>query len=81
MAAPAADEGRSATAMEGRRRLMLATAACHAAVKVPETLAPEKLEWLVKRLLTCRSPLRCPHGRPTMLRFEHRALERRFGRP
>ncbi len=79
----AAGEGSEAgpAGIEGRRRRMLATAACHAAVKVTASLAPEKTAWIVSRLLECRSPAKCPHGRPTILRGSHRELERRFGRP
>ncbi len=75
------EEGSSPRGIEGRRQRMLATAACHAAVKVPAHLTFEKIAWILGRLLTCESPLRCPHGRPTMLRWAHRAIERRFGRP
>jgi DNA mismatch repair protein MutL len=74
-------EGAGAAGIEGRRRRMLATAACHAAVKVPGDLTPEKRAYILSRLMQCRAPLRCPHGRPTILRWGHRALERRFGRP
>jgi DNA mismatch repair protein MutL len=67
--------------IEGRRRRMVATAACHAAVKVPAHLTPEKIQWIVETLLECRSPMQCPHGRPTILRWPHREIERRFRRP
>lgn len=75
------DERGFAAGVEGRRSRMLATAACHAAVKVPARLAPEKIEYILASLLECRSPLRCPHGRPTILRWNHRSIELRFGRP
>ena len=77
----AASPGRDPEGIEARRRRMVATAACHAAVKVPAHLTPEKLGWIVSTLLVCRSPLQCPPGRPTILRWPHRDLERRFGRP
>jgi DNA mismatch repair protein MutL len=76
----AAGEG-APGALESRRTKMLATAACHAAVKVPADLPREKIEFILSRLLLCETPLRCPHGRPTMLRWDHRSIERRFGRP
>ena len=60
---------------------MLGTAACHAAVKVPSHLTAEKITYILAQLLRCSAPLRCPHGRPTILRWSHRELERRFGRP
>src|SRR5262245_4837608 len=76
------DEERGfAAGIEGRRLRMLATAACHAAVKVPAHLTSEKIEYILTALLKCRSPLRCPHGRPTILRWGHRSIELRFGRP
>jgi DNA mismatch repair protein MutL len=81
VAAARIDERGSAAGIEGRRRRMLATAACHAAVKVPARLPSEKLLHILEALLECASPLRCPHGRPTLLRWRHRAIERRFGRP
>lgn len=75
------EESGASSGMEERRRRMLATAACHAAVKVPAHLTREKLQFILSRLVTCRTPLKCPHGRPTLLRWDHRSLERRFGRP
>lgn len=79
--ASAGTEESAGEGIEARRRRMLATAACHAAVKVPAHLAGEKIRWILDRLLQCRDPLQCPHGRPTILRWSHRELERRFGRP
>jgi DNA mismatch repair protein MutL len=76
-----AREGGRSDGIEARRRRMLSTAACHAAVKVPSHLTSEKIGYILARLLECRAPLQCPHGRPTILRWSHRELERRFGRP
>ena len=38
-----------------------ASLACHAAIKVNMPLAPEKMRWLIDRLLTTSSPTTCPH--------------------
>ena len=58
-----------------------ASLACHAAVKVNMPLAPEKMAWLIDRLLLTSSPTTCPHGRPAILRLTTRDIERGFHRP
>jgi len=54
--------------------------ACRAAIKSRTPLAPEKLRWLVERLLHTSSPTTCPHGRPIILRLSLRDLEKGFQR-
>jgi DNA mismatch repair protein MutL len=63
-----------------RRRLILATIACHAVVRAHERLSHEEQRVLYERLLRCRNPLTCPHGRPTMLRLDGQALAKSFRR-
>jgi DNA mismatch repair protein MutL len=70
----------------GRTRATLservaASLACHAAIKVNMPLAPEKMSWLIDRLLLTSSPTTCPHGRPAILRLTTRDIERGFHRP
>jgi DNA mismatch repair protein MutL len=70
----------------GRTRATLservaASLACHAAIKVNMPLAPEKMAWLIDRLLLTSSPTTCPHGRPAILRLTTRDIERGFHRP
>lgn len=57
-----------------------ASLACKAAVKVNMKLTPEKMQWLIDRLLTTSSPTTCPHGRPVILRLTMRDIERGFHR-
>ena len=57
-----------------------ASLACKAAVKINMTLTPEKMQWLVDRLLTTSSPTTCPHGRPVILRLTMKDIERGFHR-
>ncbi|MFL6469024.1 MAG: DNA mismatch repair endonuclease MutL [Pyrinomonadaceae bacterium] len=45
-----------------------ASLACKAAVKINMKLTPEKMQWLIDRLLLTSSPTTCPHGRPVILR-------------
>jgi DNA mismatch repair protein MutL len=57
-----------------------ASLACKAAVKVNMKLTPEKMQWLIEKLLTTSSPTTCPHGRPVILRLTMKDIERGFHR-
>jgi DNA mismatch repair protein MutL len=57
-----------------------ASLACHAAIKVNMPLAPEKMRWLIDRLLTTSSPTTCPHGRPVILRLTTQDILKGFHR-
>jgi DNA mismatch repair protein MutL len=72
---------RRGAARENLRERVAASLACHAAIKVNMPLAPEKMRWLIDRLLSTSSPTTCPHGRPAILRLATRDIERGFHRP
>lgn len=57
-----------------------ASMACKAAVKINMKLTPEKMRWMIDRLLTTSSPTTCPHGRPVILRLTMKDIERKFHR-
>ncbi|MEO6051324.1 MAG: DNA mismatch repair endonuclease MutL [Pyrinomonadaceae bacterium] len=57
-----------------------ASLACKAAIKVNMKLTPEKMRWLIDRLLITTSPTTCPHGRPVILRLSMKDIERGFHR-
>ena len=57
-----------------------ASLACKAAVKINMKLTPEKMQWLIDRLLLTSSPTTCPHGRPVILRLTMKDIERGFQR-
>ena len=57
-----------------------ASLACKAAVKINMKLTPEKMQWLIDRLLLTSSPTTCPHGRPVILRLTMKDIERGFHR-
>ena len=57
-----------------------ASLACKAAVKINMKLTPEKMQWLIDRLLITTSPTTCPHGRPIILRLSMKDIERGFHR-
>lgn len=57
-----------------------ASLACKAAIKINMKLTPEKMHWLIDRLLITSSPTTCPHGRPVILRLTMKDIERGFHR-
>ncbi len=57
-----------------------ASMACKAAVKINMKLSPEKMRWMIDKLLTTSSPTTCPHGRPVILRLSMKDIERKFHR-
>lgn len=58
----------------------IAQAACKAAVKARDRLAPEEIEELVRALAVTAMPYTCPHGRPTVIFMSFSELHRKFGR-
>ena len=73
------DRDRSRLSADLRHRLA-ASAACHAAVRAHQALAPPVMGRILSDLLRARSPMTCPHGRPTLIRLPLGRLEREFGR-
>ncbi len=59
---------------------MLATIACHAAIRAGRTVAIDEAKALIRQLEECDQPRTCPHGRPTMVHLATGMLEREFGR-
>ena len=57
-----------------------ASTSCHAAIKVNTPLDTTKMEWLLGELAKAEYPMSCPHGRPVVLRFSIRDIERAFKR-
>jgi DNA mismatch repair protein MutL len=57
-----------------------ASTSCHAAIKVNTPLDTTKMEWLLGELAKTEYPMSCPHGRPVVLRYSVRDIERAFKR-
>lgn len=57
-----------------------ASTACHAAIKVNMPLDQAKMEWLLGALAKTDCPMSCPHGRPVVLRYSVKEIERAFHR-
>jgi DNA mismatch repair protein MutL len=74
------DAEKKSSARETMRDEIAASLACHAAIKVNMPLAPEKMRWLIDRLLQTSSPTTCPHGRPVILRLTTRDILKGFHR-
>ena len=74
------DAEKKNTARDTLRDEIAASLACHAAIKVNMPLAPEKMRWLIDRLLQTSSPTTCPHGRPVILRLTTRDILKGFHR-
>jgi len=66
--------------LEEIRRHIAASIACHAAIKINMPLEQEKMEWLIAELGKTECPMSCPHGRPVVLRYSLRDIERAFKR-
>ncbi len=66
--------------LEKIRTHIAASIACHAAIKVNMPLAQNKMEWLLQELAKTDCPMSCPHGRPVVLRYSVRDIQRAFKR-
>jgi DNA mismatch repair protein MutL len=71
---------RQAMNMETIRREIAASIACHAAIKINTPLAQDKMEWLLRELAKTECPMSCPHGRPVVLRYSLKDIQRAFKR-
>ncbi len=70
----------AAISMDALQSKIAATTACHAAIKVNMPLDHAKMEWLLGELAKTETPMSCPHGRPIVLRYSLREIERAFKR-
>lgn len=62
------------------RQAGIATMACRAAIKAGEELSVRQMEILLDELRATPFPFTCPHGRPTILRFDTHDLAKMFKR-
>ncbi len=66
--------------MEKVRTRIAASVACHAAIKVNMPLEQNKMEWLLAELAKTECPMTCPHGRPVVLRYSMKDIQKAFKR-
>jgi DNA mismatch repair protein MutL len=57
-----------------------ASIACHAAIKINMPLEQNKMEWLLAELAKTECPMTCPHGRPVVLRYSLKDIQKAFKR-
>jgi DNA mismatch repair protein MutL len=69
-----------AISIDSLQAKIAASTSCHAAIKVNTPLDPAKMEWLLGELAKTEHPMSCPHGRPVVLRYSVREIERAFKR-
>ncbi len=66
--------------LEKIRARIAASIACHAAIKVNMPLEQNKMEWLLAELAKTECPMTCPHGRPVVLRYSMKDIQKAFKR-
>ncbi|HXW18754.1 MAG TPA: hypothetical protein VEJ39_10660, partial [Candidatus Acidoferrales bacterium] len=69
-----------AISIDSLQSKIAASTSCHAAIKVNTPLEQSKMEWLLSQLSRTNYPMSCPHGRPVVLRYSMREIERAFKR-
>jgi DNA mismatch repair protein MutL len=62
------------------QKKIAATVSCHAAIKVNNPLDDVKMRWLVTELMKTDCPTVCPHGRPIIVRYDLKEIEKAFRR-
>jgi DNA mismatch repair protein MutL len=70
----------AAISIETLQAKIAASTACHAAIKINMPLDQTKMEWLLGALAKTDCPMSCPHGRPVVLRYSIKEIERAFHR-
>jgi DNA mismatch repair protein MutL len=66
--------------LEKIRARIAASIACHAAIKVNMPLEQNKMQWLLTELSKTDHPMSCPHGRPVVLRYSVKDIQKAFKR-
>ncbi len=66
--------------LEKIRARIAASIACHAAIKINMPLEQNKMDWLLAELAKTDHPMSCPHGRPVVLRYSVKDIQKAFKR-
>ncbi|MGX8852437.1 DNA mismatch repair endonuclease MutL [Amedibacillus sp. YH-ame10] len=62
------------------RKHAIATMACHSSIRFNRSLTLEEMKQVIDDLGKCEQPFHCPHGRPTLICMEDKALIKEFER-
>jgi len=65
---------------EEPRRKIIASMACHAAVRANQDLSLDEVETLLHDYFSRNTPPTCPHGRPVIIKYPLPELEKMFRR-
>jgi DNA mismatch repair protein MutL len=74
------DRENAAISIDTLQAKIAASTACHAAIKINMPLDQTKMEWLLGALAKTDCPMSCPHGRPVVLRYSIKEIEKAFHR-
>jgi DNA mismatch repair protein MutL len=74
------DRENAAISIDTLQAKIAASTACHAAIKINMPLDQTKMEWLLDALAKTDCPMSCPHGRPVVLRYSVKEIEKAFHR-
>ena len=69
--------------MENAQQLFesfIAMRACKSSIRKNDPLSDQMIPQLIEQLFACDDPTICPHGRPTMMQMDQRALDKLFDR-
>ena len=66
--------------LEKVRARIAASIACQAAIKINTPLEDNKMAWLLRELAKTQYPMTCPHGRPVVLRYSVKDIQKAFKR-
>ena len=66
--------------LESLRGKIAASVSCHAAIKINMALDDTKMKWLLRELARTDCPMTCPHGRPVVLKYSMRDIQKAFKR-
>jgi len=66
--------------IDALKKKIAASVSCHAAIKINTPLDETKMRWLVGELMKTDVPTVCPHGRPIILRYDLREIQKAFKR-
>ncbi|MDA3792612.1 MAG: DNA mismatch repair endonuclease MutL [Elusimicrobia bacterium] len=59
---------------------IIETIACRKSIKAGDSMDEKEINNMIKQLMRCRIPHRCPHGRPVIVRISEDELDKRFDR-
>jgi len=74
------DRENAAISIDTLQAKIAASTSCHAAIKINTPLEQTKMEWLLTALAKTDCPMSCPHGRPVVLRYSVKEIEKAFHR-